>query len=239
MYWVYIRENPAGRFYIGSTWDLPRRIEEHSSPDKALSSTAHKNGAWRIVRSEERPTGSSALTRDRAIKRMKSAAWIGATRGTQGESRRVGISAGLDRGSVAPASTSAAELIARLDRRSIDVLRGCGGTALLDSGAATIPAGKGVRANSMPDLTIISASPVARPRPPTLPCPLEHCSRVGGREQLHDAGNRPGPAGLMAGARSRRRCRRGSTRRRAGSRASAGLPGTSVAAVDGRRPARP
>ncbi|HUU95632.1 MAG TPA: GIY-YIG nuclease family protein [Phycisphaerae bacterium] len=33
-FWTYILENPAGRFYIGQTDDLGRRIEDHNSPDK-------------------------------------------------------------------------------------------------------------------------------------------------------------------------------------------------------------
>ena len=76
MYWVYVLENPRGRFYIGSTDDLPRRIEDHNSAEKVSSKYTHKNGSWQLVWSEEHPTRSSAMVREKAIKRMKSAQWI-------------------------------------------------------------------------------------------------------------------------------------------------------------------
>jgi putative endonuclease len=76
MYWVYILENPAGRFYIGSTEDLSRRLEDHNSAEKTFSKYTHKNGPWRLVWSQEHPTRSSAMRREKAIKSMKSATWI-------------------------------------------------------------------------------------------------------------------------------------------------------------------
>ena len=54
-------------------------------------------------------------------------------------------------------------------------------------------------------------------------------ARLGSRSpiELDQLGHQPGPAGLMAGARARRRCRRGSTRRRGCGRASGDRSGTS------------
>jgi len=76
VYWVYVLENPRGRFYVGSTDDLARRIEEHNSPEKVGSKYTHKHGPWRFVWSEEHLARASAVKRERAIKRMKSAQWI-------------------------------------------------------------------------------------------------------------------------------------------------------------------
>ena len=75
-FWTYILENPAGRFYIGQTDDLDRRIEEHNSPETVGTKFTHKNGPWRLVWSESHPTRSEAVRRERFIKSRKSAAWI-------------------------------------------------------------------------------------------------------------------------------------------------------------------
>ena len=36
MYCVYILQNPSGRFYIGHTDDLERRLGEHNNPRPGL-----------------------------------------------------------------------------------------------------------------------------------------------------------------------------------------------------------
>ena len=76
MYWVYILENLAGRFYVGSTDNLSRRVDEHNSSEKVGRKYTHKNGPWNLVWSEEHTTRGKAVSREKAIKRMKSAAWI-------------------------------------------------------------------------------------------------------------------------------------------------------------------
>ena len=76
MYWVYVLENSKDGFYIGSTDDLSRRVDEHNSTEKVGSKYTHKNGPWQLVWSEEHPTRADAMAREKAIKRMKSAAWI-------------------------------------------------------------------------------------------------------------------------------------------------------------------
>ena len=76
-FWVYILQNPAGRFYVGQTEDLPARLRSHN--DTALTCAGkytRKNGPWTLVWSEEHPTRAAALVRERQIKRMKSARWI-------------------------------------------------------------------------------------------------------------------------------------------------------------------
>ena len=76
VFWVYVLENPEGRFYVGHTDDLPRRLAEHNAPEKIGTKYTHKNGPWTLVWSEEHQTRASAIDREKSIKRMKSAAWI-------------------------------------------------------------------------------------------------------------------------------------------------------------------
>jgi putative endonuclease len=74
-FWVYILENPQGRFYIGSSDDPQRRLAEHNS-DLGHVTFTHKHGPWALVWSEPHPTRAAAVARERQIKAMKSAAWI-------------------------------------------------------------------------------------------------------------------------------------------------------------------
>ena len=76
MFWVYILQNPDGRFYIGHTDDLTLRLHSHNRTDIIRGKFTRKNGPWELVWSEEHPTRSLALARERQIKRMKSARWI-------------------------------------------------------------------------------------------------------------------------------------------------------------------
>lgn len=76
MFFVYILENPEGRFYIGHTDNLEERLVNHNRTDKTAGKFTRKNGPWKIVWSESHPTRSTAVLRERAIKRMKSARWI-------------------------------------------------------------------------------------------------------------------------------------------------------------------
>ncbi len=69
-------ENRFGRFYVGSTDDLMRRLAEHNDPSRDKSKYAAKNGPWRLLWSEPHETRSAAMDRERQIKRMKSARWI-------------------------------------------------------------------------------------------------------------------------------------------------------------------
>jgi len=71
-----VLENPWGMFYVGPTDDLDRRVAEHNPEEKVGSKFTHKNGPWIPVWSEEHPDRASALAKEKAIKRMKSAAWI-------------------------------------------------------------------------------------------------------------------------------------------------------------------
>ncbi len=76
MFWVYILENAEGRFYTGHTSDLAVRLENHNRTDRIAGKFARKNGPWKLVWSEQHPTRSAAMQRERQIKSMKSARWI-------------------------------------------------------------------------------------------------------------------------------------------------------------------
>jgi putative endonuclease len=76
MYWVYVLQNPCGKFYIGQTDNLSARLYSHNRTDKTDGKFTRKNGPWNLVWSEEHPTRSSAMARERQIKGMKSARWI-------------------------------------------------------------------------------------------------------------------------------------------------------------------
>ncbi|MGD9724284.1 MAG: GIY-YIG nuclease family protein [Pirellulales bacterium] len=68
-------ENGAGRFYVASTDDVLRRLEQHNATGQSGRYTS-KHGPWRLVWSEGHPSRASALRRESQIKRMKSARWI-------------------------------------------------------------------------------------------------------------------------------------------------------------------
>ena len=74
MFWVYVLQNPVGRFYIGQTDELPARLLRHNEND--TRKYTNKNGPWALVWSEAHETRSSAVKRERQVKRMKSATWI-------------------------------------------------------------------------------------------------------------------------------------------------------------------
>jgi predicted GIY-YIG superfamily endonuclease len=75
-FWVYILENPSGRFYVGHTNNLERRLAEHNDENATKSKFTVKNGPWSLKWSESFPDRSLAVSRERQIKRKKSADWI-------------------------------------------------------------------------------------------------------------------------------------------------------------------
>jgi len=76
MYWAYILQKPNGRFYIGHKDDPPARLHSHNRTDQIRGKYTRKNGPWELVWQEEHPDRSSAMTRERQIKSMKSSRWI-------------------------------------------------------------------------------------------------------------------------------------------------------------------
>jgi predicted GIY-YIG superfamily endonuclease len=76
MFWVYLLQNPAGKFYLGHTDDLELRLHSHNRTDRTLGKFTRKNGPWELVWSEEFPNRTAAAARERQLKSMKSARWI-------------------------------------------------------------------------------------------------------------------------------------------------------------------
>ncbi|MCX6953160.1 MAG: GIY-YIG nuclease family protein [Verrucomicrobia bacterium] len=76
MFWVYILQNPAGRFYIGQTDDIDRRLREHNAPQPGFGKYTHKNGPWVLAWKEPHGSRESALRREREIKAWKSSRLI-------------------------------------------------------------------------------------------------------------------------------------------------------------------
>jgi len=76
MSWVYILQNPAGRFYVGHTDNLENRIASHNRTDKISGKFTRKNGPWTLVWSEQCQDRPMAMQRERQIKHWKSSLLI-------------------------------------------------------------------------------------------------------------------------------------------------------------------
>ncbi len=74
---VYVLQNSKGKIYIGQTSNLERRIAQHHDPDCRLTlHTKRHMGPWRLVHSEEFPSRSSAMRREKELKSGKGREWI-------------------------------------------------------------------------------------------------------------------------------------------------------------------
>jgi putative endonuclease len=69
MFFVYILQNKAGRFYIGQTSDLQARLSRHN---ENLVTWTRNRGPWQIVFSRQFPSRSEAMTEEKRLKRLKS-----------------------------------------------------------------------------------------------------------------------------------------------------------------------
>ena len=74
MFFTYILQSEvSGRYYIGSTDDLCRRLKQHNDPGYKHSKTTKRfRGPWKVVYCEEYPTRSEAMVRERQLKSWKS-----------------------------------------------------------------------------------------------------------------------------------------------------------------------
>lgn len=74
MFWVYIlKNNNTGRYYIGSTNDLNRRLKQHK---RGSTRTTRILGTDNLVYTEEYITLLEARTRERKLKSYKSKKYI-------------------------------------------------------------------------------------------------------------------------------------------------------------------
>ena len=74
MYFTYILQSEStGRYYIGSTDNLDRRVAQHNDPSYKGSKTTNRfKGPWKLVYAESSQTRSEAMSREREIKSWKS-----------------------------------------------------------------------------------------------------------------------------------------------------------------------
>ncbi len=74
MFYTYILRSAAtGRFYVGHTANLLKRIAQHNNN---RTHSLKNRGPWQLVHSEEFSTRAQVARRERQIKRMKSHHWI-------------------------------------------------------------------------------------------------------------------------------------------------------------------
>ena len=92
-YYVYVLKSEAtGKYYIGHTNNLERRLLRHNDPEyKGSRYTKRQGGPWRLVFKERFLTRAEAMKREKDIKRMKSRDFLEslvAEEGSMAESRQ-------------------------------------------------------------------------------------------------------------------------------------------------------
>jgi len=73
MYYLYVLKNKKGSYYIGTTNNIERRIQEHNN---GKSKATKNRGPWNIVYTEKFRTRSQAMKREYYIKSQKSKKFI-------------------------------------------------------------------------------------------------------------------------------------------------------------------
>jgi putative endonuclease len=70
MAWLYILQSEkSGRFYIGSTTDVDRRLIEHNA---GQTTSTRNRGPWKVVHREHYADAKAASARELEIKSWKS-----------------------------------------------------------------------------------------------------------------------------------------------------------------------
>ena len=67
MAWVYVIQNTEGRFYIGMTTDLEKRLKDHNS---GISKWTKHRGPWKLIWSHQCPTIGEARKLENQLKRQ-------------------------------------------------------------------------------------------------------------------------------------------------------------------------
>ena len=77
-YFIYILQSESsGRYYIGHTDDLQKRVAQHNDPKYTLTTFTKKHrGPWKLVYFEMFETRAVAMKREREIKAKKSRLYI-------------------------------------------------------------------------------------------------------------------------------------------------------------------
>ncbi|MBN1622260.1 MAG: GIY-YIG nuclease family protein [Endomicrobiales bacterium] len=68
MFKVYVLKSKEGKYYIGQTNNLDRRLEQHRSGDSIWT---RKYKDWELAYVEEYPTRAAAMKREKQIKSYK------------------------------------------------------------------------------------------------------------------------------------------------------------------------
>ena len=69
MYFLYILQSePTGRYYIGQTQNVEERVSYHNAN---YSKSPKNRGPWKLVYTEQYPSRSEAVRRERQIKSWK------------------------------------------------------------------------------------------------------------------------------------------------------------------------
>ena len=77
-YWVYVLQNEiTGKLYKGQTSDLQSRLNRHNAHESgSMRYTYKQKGSWRLIHSEEYPTRSEAMKREKFLKSGRGREWI-------------------------------------------------------------------------------------------------------------------------------------------------------------------
>ncbi len=67
-FFVYVLQNPDGRFYIGQTSNLASRLNRHN---EGIVTWTKSRGPWELIHSEPLETRSAAVVLERRLKRLK------------------------------------------------------------------------------------------------------------------------------------------------------------------------
>ena len=89
MHWLYILQNESsGSYYIGSTNDVKRRLNEHNNKTKNTWAS-NQQGNWKLILKKEFSKISEARKEEKTIKWQKSRKYI--ERFIQAENKVIGV----------------------------------------------------------------------------------------------------------------------------------------------------
>ena len=81
---MYILRNPEGRFYVGQTSDVTKRLERHNEGKVFWT---RGRGPWKLACARQFQTRSEAMAEEQRLKRLKSKKALEAYVVQQAESR--------------------------------------------------------------------------------------------------------------------------------------------------------
>jgi putative endonuclease len=76
MFLYILQSERSGRYYVGASDELERRIEQHNNPQNNPSRWTRGGGPWKLVFAQEFSSSGKAQRAEKFVKRMKSRAFI-------------------------------------------------------------------------------------------------------------------------------------------------------------------